>query len=71
MFLELVEAMTLTPTHVSDDLRRALLQRFSEAQLAELTAEIAWENQWGRLNEALGIRPVGFSEGAFCALPER
>lgn len=71
LVLELAEAMTRTPTHVSDDLRQALLDQFSQAQLAELAAAIAWENHRGRLNQALGIRPAGFTEGAFCAVPER
>ena len=63
--------MTRTPTHVSEDLRQALLDQFSQAQLAELVAAIAWENHRGRLNQALGIRPAGFSEGAFSAVPEQ
>jgi AhpD family alkylhydroperoxidase len=71
LVLELAEAMTRTPTHVSEDLRQALLDQFSQAQLAELAAAIAWENHRGRLNQALGIRPAGFSEGAFCAVPEQ
>jgi Uncharacterized conserved protein len=71
LVLELAEAMTRTPTHVSEDLRQALLEQFSQAQLAELAAAIAWENHRGRLNQALGIRPAGFSDGAFCAVPEQ
>ena len=39
-----------------------------ETQLAELAAATAWENHRGRLNQALGIRPVGFSDRAFCAV---
>ena len=31
---------------------------------------IAWENHRARTNRALGVREVGFSDGAFCALPE-
>jgi alkylhydroperoxidase family enzyme len=69
--LELAEAMTRTPTQVSENLRQALLARFSRAQVAELVAAIAWENHRGRLNQALGIRPAGFSEDAFCAVPEQ
>jgi alkylhydroperoxidase family enzyme len=62
--------MTKVPAPVSDDLRRRLLQQFSRAQLAELTATIAWENYRGRLNQALGVRPSGFTDGMACALPE-
>jgi len=71
LVLELAEAMTRTPTHVNEDLRQALLDQFSPAQLVELAAAIAWENHRARLNQALGIRPAGFSEGAFCAVPEQ
>jgi alkylhydroperoxidase family enzyme len=71
LVLELAEAMTRTPGRVDENLRHALLDRFSRAQVAELAAVIAWENHRGRLNQALGIRAAGFSEGAYCAVPER
>ncbi len=48
-----------------------LRQRFDEAQLVELAAATAWENYRARFNRVFGVRPVGFCEGAFCALPER
>jgi alkylhydroperoxidase family enzyme len=51
--------------------RLDLLGRFSRAQLAELVAAIAWENHRARVNQALGVRPSGFSDGEFCAVPER
>jgi hypothetical protein len=37
----------------------------------ELTATIAWENYRARFDHAFGIEAQGFSEGAFCAVPER
>lgn len=55
---------------VPDDMRAELERRFSRSQLAELTAEIAWENQRARFNQGLGVRPAGFSDGAFCLIPE-
>lgn len=64
------EAMSSTPAIVPDELRAKLLERLSRAQLAELAAEVAWENQRGRLNQALGVRPAGFADGAACPLPE-
>jgi alkylhydroperoxidase family enzyme len=70
LVLELAEAMTRIPTNVSDDLRGRLLRQFSRAQLAELATTIAWENYRGRLNQALGVRPGGFTDGMVCALPE-
>lgn len=71
LVLRLAEAMTATPAVVSDELRAELLARFTRSQVAELAAVIAWENQRGRLNQALGVRPTGISERAVCAVPER
>lgn len=71
LVLEFAEAMTRIPTTVDDELRDRLLARFSRAQIAELAATVAWENHRGRLNQALGVRPSGFSDGAVCVLPER
>ncbi len=35
-----------------------------------LPAQIAWENWRARFNHALGIEAHGFSEGAYCPIPE-
>ncbi len=48
-----------------------LRKGFTDAQLVELTAAIAWENYRARFDHAFGVEAQGFSEGAFCALPER
>jgi alkylhydroperoxidase family enzyme len=69
--LELADAMTVTPAAVSDELRDKLLEHLTPGQLTELAAAIAWENHRARLNRALGVREVGFSDGAFCVLPHR
>jgi hypothetical protein len=53
------------------DLRLRVTDRFGPTELTELAASVAWENYRGRLNQALGIRSSGFSEGAACAVPER
>ena len=68
--LDLAVAMTSTPTDVTDDLRQRVLAHFSKAELMELVSIIAWENHRARLNRALGVREVGFSDGAYCAVPE-
>jgi hypothetical protein len=47
-----------------------LRRHFDDAQIVELTAEIAWENYRARFNHALDIESQGFSEGSFCALPK-
>ena len=70
LVLELAESMTLAPVVVSEPLRGRLDATFSRSQLTELAAVIAWENQRARLNEALGIRPSGFSDGAYCVRPD-
>ncbi|MBM0124522.1 carboxymuconolactone decarboxylase family protein [Pimelobacter simplex] len=64
-------AISASPAVVPDDLRERLEARFTSAQLTELAAEVAWENQRARLNQALGVRPAGFSDGAFCLIPQR
>ena len=71
LVLEFAEAMSRTPAEVPGELRDRLLARFSPAQVTELAAAVAWENNRGRLNQALGVQPAGFSGGAVCALPER
>ena len=70
LVLEYAEGMTGTPAVVGGDLFDALRERLDEAQMVELTAAIAWENYRARFNHAFGIGPQGFSEGAFCPLPE-
>jgi AhpD family alkylhydroperoxidase len=70
LVLELAEAMTRTPATVPDDLRERLLARFEPAAVVELMATVAWENQRGRLNQALGVRPSGYADGMVCAVPE-
>ena len=70
LVLDLAVAMSETPAEVSDELRTRLLSQFSKAQLMELVSAIAWENHRARVNKALGVRAAGFSDGAFCALPE-
>jgi len=69
--IEYTERATRTPVEIPESLFNQLRAHFNEAQLVELTAAIAWENYRARFDHALGIEAQGFSEGAFCALPER
>jgi AhpD family alkylhydroperoxidase len=71
LVLELADAITSTPALVPDELRERLVDRFTAPAVTELAATVAWENNRGRLNQALGVRPAGFSQGAACAVPER
>ena len=63
-------AMTQTPVEVPDSLFDKLREHFNDRQLVELTSCIAWENYRARFNHALEIGSGGFSEGAYCPLPE-
>ena len=71
LVLEYAEAMTATPAAVADELFAKLRGHFSEAQMVELTAAIAWENYRARFNRAFAIESDGFSEATVCLLPER
>lgn len=62
--------MSQTPQVVSQELFDALRERLNESQLVELTSAIAWENYRARFNHAFEIQSAGFSEGAYCPLPE-
>lgn len=64
------EALTLTPTGDTEAAVERLRERLTDPQLVELTAVLALENLRARFNHALGVEPQGFSEGAFCVLPE-
>jgi alkylhydroperoxidase family enzyme len=71
LVLDYAVAMTAAPVEVDDAMHAKLAARFDRVQIVELTAAIAWENYRARFDHALGIEAQGFSEGAFCALPER
>jgi alkylhydroperoxidase family enzyme len=52
--IELADAMTDTPANVSDDLYARFRNHFSEEQLMQLGAQIAFENyraRWNRIFE--------------------
>lgn len=69
--LEYADAMTQTPVEVSEALFAQLRANFTEPQLVELTATIAWENFRARFDHAFGVEAEGFSQGSFCAVPVR
>jgi alkylhydroperoxidase family enzyme len=69
--LEYADVMTRTPVEVPDVLFARLRERFSEAQLVELTSAIAWENYRARFDHAFGIESENFTEDAVCAMPVR
>jgi alkylhydroperoxidase family enzyme len=52
LVIELADALTNTPSNVSDDLYARLRNQFSEEQLMQLGGQIAFENyraRWNRL----------------------
>jgi len=68
--IQFAEEMSRTPAIISEGLREELLTHLSKAQLTEIAAEIAWENQRGRLNQGLGIRPMDTAGGTVCLIPQ-
>lgn len=71
LVLDYAAAMTRTPVDVPDELFASLREHFDEPQLVELTTAAAIENFRARFNWAFGIGSQGYSEGMYCALPER
>ncbi|MFH9549363.1 carboxymuconolactone decarboxylase family protein [Streptomyces sp. NPDC051445] len=65
--LEYAEAMTNTPTTVTDELSARLLDRLGPAALVELTVYVGFANLSTRTNTAHGITSQGYSEA--CEIP--
>ncbi|MFC0598408.1 carboxymuconolactone decarboxylase family protein [Streptomyces palmae] len=65
--LEYAEAMTDTPTTVTDELSASLLGQLGPAGLVELTVFIAFANFSARSNTAHGITSQGYSDA--CEIP--
>ncbi len=55
LVIELADAMLGVPTNVSDDLYARLREEFSEEQLMELSAQIAFENYRARWNRVFDV----------------
>lgn len=71
LVLQYADAMTQTPVEVSDNLFAKLREKFTDAQLVELTSALAWENYRARFDHAFGIEAEGFTKGSYCAMPAR
>ncbi|GAA4297395.1 carboxymuconolactone decarboxylase family protein [Actinomadura luteofluorescens] len=65
--LEYAEAMTNTPTTVTDELSARLLKELGPAALVELTVFIGFANLAGRVNTAHGVTSQGYSDA--CEVP--
>jgi alkylhydroperoxidase family enzyme len=55
LVIELADAMTDTPANVSDELFDRLRKQFSEEQLMQLGAQIAFENYRARWNRIFNV----------------
>lgn len=67
LVIELTDAMAATPANVSEDLYIRLRDKFSEEQLLELGAQIAFENYRSRLNRIFDVE----SDGLYTPKQER
>ncbi len=56
LVIELADAMAATPSNVSEDLYTRLRDKFSEQQLLELGAQIAFENYRARFNRVFDVQ---------------
>ena len=55
LVIELADAMADTPANVSDELYARLSKEFTEEQLLDLGANIAWENYRARFNRVVDV----------------
>lgn len=65
--IELADAMTDTPANISDDLYARLRKQFSEEQLMQLGAQIAFENYRARWNRIFNVE----SDNLYTAQPDK
>jgi hypothetical protein len=65
LVIELADAMADTPSNVSEELYARLRNVFSEEQLLELGAQIAFENYRARLNRVFDVE----SDGVYTPAP--
>jgi len=66
--LRYADAMTRTPVWVPDDVFEALKTLYTDRQILEVTAAIAWENYHARVNHALDLEAEGVAERV-CLVP--
>ena len=55
LVIDLADAMANTPSNVSDELYAQLRDKFTEEQLLQLGAQIAFENYRARLNRVFDV----------------
>lgn len=67
--LRYADAVTRTPVRVPDALFETLKAFYTDRQILEITAAIAWENFHARVNHALDLEAEGVA-GQVCLVPE-
>ena len=67
LVLEYADAVSATPSQMTDELAARLRAVFSDEELVELAGWVALENQRSRFNAGLGLRSEGFADR--CAVP--
>ena len=55
LVIELADTMANTPSNISDELYAKLRDKFTEEQLLQLGAQIAFENYRARLNRVFDV----------------
>jgi alkylhydroperoxidase family enzyme len=63
LVIELADALTDTPSNVSDDLYARLRNQFSEEQLMQLGGHIAFENYRARWNRLFNVESDNLYQG--------
>lgn len=63
------DAMSASPTSVTDEQVAELRAEFGDKGVIELTTQIALENMRARFNNALDITDQGFTSGDACKVP--
>ena len=63
LVIELADAMTKTPADVSGDLYARFRKQFSEEQLMQLGAQIAFENYRARWNRLFNVESDNLYQG--------
>jgi len=64
LIIDLADAMVTAPSNISDELYARLRNQFSEEQLMELSAQIAFENFRARLNRVFDMGSDGLYKPA-------
>jgi alkylhydroperoxidase family enzyme len=63
LVIELADALTDTPSNVSDEMYARLRNQFSEEQLMQLGAQIAFENYRARWNRFFNVESDNLYQG--------